>query len=83
MFDILNLQGIQTYNSLPDVVDVLLDDGAPHQNIVEQEEMSPLGPLFISLDEEALSEEQSGTIVERSSRCSKAVLNHLNSVSGF
>ena len=83
MFDILNLQGIQTDNSLPNVVDVLLDDGAPHQNIVEQEEMSSLAPLFISLNEKTLSKKESGTIVERGSRCSKAVLNHLNSVSGF
>ena len=64
MFDILNLQGIQTDNSLPNVVDVLLDDGAPHQDVVEQEEVSPLGSLFVSLDKETLSEEQSGSIVE-------------------
>ena len=56
MFDILNLQWIQRNDSLSDVVDVLLNDGAPHQNVVEQEEMSPLTSVFVSLDKEPLSE---------------------------
>ena len=83
MFDILNLQWSQTDDPLPDVVDVLLDDGAPHQNVVEQEEMSPLTSLFISLDKEPLSEEQPGSVVQWGPRRPKAVLNHLNSVSGI
>ena len=57
MFDILNFQGSQTDNSLPDVVDVLLNNGPPDQNVVEQEEMSPLTSVFVSLDKEPLSEE--------------------------
>ena len=64
MFDILNFQGSQTDDSLPDVVDVLLNNGPPDQNVVEQEEMSPLTSLLISLDQKPLSEEQSGSIVQ-------------------
>ena len=57
MFDILNFQWSQTDDSLPDVVDVLLNNGPPDQNVVEQEEMSPLTSVFVSLDKEPLSEE--------------------------
>ena len=57
MFDILNFQGSQTDDSLPDVVDVLLNNGPPDQNVVEQEEMSSLTSVFVSLDKEPLSEE--------------------------
>ena len=63
MFDILNLQWSQTDDSLPDVVDVLLDDGAPHQNVIEQEEMSPVTSLSVSLHEETLCKKYSGSIV--------------------
>ena len=82
MFDILNFHLVKMNDSLPDVVDVLLDDAAPHQHVREQEEVSLLALILAPLHQESLSQENSGSIIQHPPCRAKHVLNHLDSVTG-
>ena len=63
LFNVFNLQSIEPNYSLSDIIDVLLNHWAPHQRVVEQEEVSPFTSLSISLNKESLGKELSGSIV--------------------
>ena len=48
MFDIFNFYPLEMNCPLSDVVDVLLDDGAPHQDVGEQEKVSFATLVFVA-----------------------------------
>jgi len=59
MFDIFYFYPLQMNCSLSDVVDVLLDNGTPDQNVRKQEEVAFAALVFVAAKQESFSQRSS------------------------